>query len=106
MATNDETPILNYKTPTESYQNAIGFTDTDNSKTVELSSIVGYLKKLNDSNFVYPLVACIVVLIFLLIITFQKSIKTGLKVTSSFVFFIFVIFSAWTFKRNTSSTTD
>lgn len=90
--------------PQESYQNAINYPSADVASAATTNmpyNIKNMLQNVNDNKYLYPTVSIIVVLVMVLIVLFQKSISTMVKVLFFILLAMFIVYTVYRFKYST-----
>lgn len=91
--------------PQESYQNAINYPSADVASAATTNmpyNIKNMLQNVNDNKYLYPTVSIIVVLVMVLIVLFQKSISTMVKVLFFILLAMFIVYTVYRFKYSTT----
>lgn len=97
---------LQYKTPQQAYMDALDFatarisksTDTVNSTNPGIK-INNMLRTLNDSKFVYPGVAIVMMSIIAIIMIFQKNMSLSLKIVIILLLLAFIVYTVLQFRH-------
>lgn len=105
---NDDVLNLNYKSPQQAYNDALNYSEDeldssgnttnttdskDKSRKVE-KLMTNMLKSVNDSKYIYPTIAIIVLSILVVIVLFQK-ISLGIKILSVLLLLLFIAFTVF-----------
>lgn len=94
---------LNYRSPQEAYNDALNYSEDDaddyaqsmqdkHGKMEKLMS--NMLKGVNDSKYLYPAIAIIIITILVVLILFQK-IAVSTKVIASLLLIVFIAFTVF-----------
>lgn len=96
---NSETLNLNYQSPQEAFNDAINYTESDNDnmgtndrKMERMMS--NMLQSVNDSKYIYPTIAIIVISILVILVLFQK-ISAGIKLLAIVLLILFIAFTVF-----------
>lgn len=109
----NETPRLNYKSPQQTYDEALNFavakelgggiaadSDTSADNTSNLQSKFSHLmKSLNNSEILYPTIILVVSAISLLVVVFQKSVSAIVKCVMILLYLAILVVTVYTFKN-------
>ncbi|KAI5630631.1 OrNVorf61-like [Venturia canescens] len=93
---------MGYKTPQQSFQEALNFTsevneiDVDSKKEISLLEL---FRKFNDSVITYPVVVLLINTFSVLIIIFQRSLALIIKLIVLVLYVVLLGFTVFTFKN-------
>lgn len=113
MSRANEAPTLNYKSPQQTYDEALNFnaveeigggiaadTDTSADNTSNLQSKFSQvMKSLNNSEILYPTVVLVISAISLLVVVFQKSVSAIVKCVLILLYLAILVLTVYTFKN-------
>lgn len=109
----NEAPRLNYKSPQQTYDEALNFkaveeigggiaADADKTadNTSNLQSKFSHaMKSLNDSEILYPTIVLVISAISLLVVVFQKSVSAIVKCVLILLYLAILVVTVYTFKN-------
>nr|WOJ45370.1 GrBNV_gp51-like protein [Apis mellifera nudivirus] len=104
---------LDYKTPEQTYNKALNFdseneSDSNDPKNGQQQQqqqkqsinerLKNFMRRINDSAYIYPTVTILIVTLIVIITIFQQSVSLIIKVILILVFMAFLFYTIWQFR--------
>ena len=93
---------INYRSPQDAFNDAINYSEDDDDYEQTMQEkhgkmerlMTNMLKGVNDSKYIYPAIAIIVITILVVLILFQK-VAVSIKVIASLLLIVFIAFTVF-----------
>lgn len=98
---------MDYKTPQETFTNAINFdtkVDEESGKTMSgttrtlQSKFNNLLRRINDSEYIYPTISVLMVTIMVIIVVFNQKINILIKCLAVVLLLLFIIYTIYQYR--------